>query len=65
MADYTFIISLSLPKRLVLPIACEAHSGGIDVGIFCQEGKQFCFHVVVGRYDIEAILDNAKVEVDS
>ena len=53
-----------LPQRLTLPSARESHGGDVDGWVGGEQGIDFRFHVVVGRNDVEEILDDAKAEID-
>ena len=57
--------SVLLPQRLALPFAREAHGGDIDGRVSGEQGIDLRLHVVVGRNDVEEILDNAKVKIDA
>ena len=52
-----------LPQRLTLPSAGEAHGGDVDGRVGGKQGIDFRLHVIVGRNDVEEILDDAKVEI--
>ena len=49
-----------LPQRLALPSAREAHGGDVDGRVSGEQGIDLRLHVVVGRNDVEEILDDAK-----
>ena len=49
-----------LPQRLALPSAREAHGGDVDGRVSGEQGIDLSLHVVVGRNDVEEILDDAK-----
>ena len=55
---------LLLPQRFTLPSAREAHGGDVDGRVGGEKGIDFRLHVVVGRNDVEEILDDAKAEID-
>ena len=64
----TFIllgVRVSLPQRFVLPSAREAHSGGVDGWIVGKKSIDLGLHVVMGRNDVQKILDDAEVEIDA
>ena len=54
-----------LPQRLALPSAREAHGGDVDGRVSGEQGIDLRLHVVVGRNDVEEILDDAKIEIDA
>ena len=54
-----------LPQRLALPSAREAHGGDVDGRESGEQGIYLSLHVVVGRNDVEEILDDAKIEIDA
>ena len=54
-----------LPQRFALPSAREAHSGDVDRRVSGEQSIDLRFHVVVGRNDVEKILDDAKVKIDT
>ena len=54
-----------LPQRLALPSAREAHGGDVDGRVSGEQGIDLRLHVVVGRNDVEEILDDAKAEIDA
>ena len=54
-----------LPQRLALPSAREAHGGDVDGRVSGEQGIDLRLHVVVGRNDVEEILDDAKVKVNA
>ena len=54
-----------LPQRLALPSAREAHGGDVDGRVSGEQGIDLRLHVVVGRNDVEEILDDAEVEIDA
>ena len=53
-----------LPQRFALPSAREAHGGDVDGRVGGEKGIDFRLHVVVGRNDVEEILDDTKAEID-
>ena len=53
-----------LPQRFALPSAREAHGGDVDGRVSGEQGIDLRLHVVVGRNDVEEILDDAKAEID-
>ena len=53
-----------LPQRFTLPSAREAHGGDVDGRVSGEQGIDLSLHVVVGRNDVEEILDDAKTEID-
>ena len=53
-----------LPQRLALPSAREAHGGDVDGRVSGEQGIDLSLHVVVGRNDVEEILDDAKAEIN-
>ena len=57
--------SPALPKRFVLPTCRESHDGGVDCGKIGKESVYFVEHVVVGRNDVNKILDDTYIEVYS
>ena len=54
-----------LPQRLALPSAREANGGDVDGRVSGEQGIDLSLHVVVGRNDVEEILDDAKIEIDA
>ena len=54
-----------LPQRLTRPSARESHGGDVDGRVSGEQGIDFRLHVVVGRNDVEEILDDAKIEIDA
>jgi hypothetical protein len=54
-----------LPQRLALPSAREAHGGDVNGRVSGEQGIDLRLHVVVGRNDVEEILDDAKIEIDA
>ena len=54
-----------LPQRLALPSAREAHGGDVDGRVSGEQGIDLRLHVVIGRNDVEEILDDAKIEIDA
>ena len=54
-----------LPQRFILPSTGEAHSGYVYIWEVSKKYINFTLHVVVGRDDIEEVLDDAKIEVDA
>ena len=54
-----------LPQRFALPSAREAHGGDVDGRVSDEQSIDLRFHVVVGRNDVEEILDDAKIEIDA
>ena len=54
-----------LPQRFALPSAREAHGGDVDGRVSGEQGIDLSLHVVVGRNDVEEILDDAKAEIDA
>jgi len=54
-----------LPQRFALPSAREAHGGDVDGRVSGEKGIDLSLHVVVGRNDVEEILDDAKIEIDA
>ena len=54
-----------LPQRFALPSAREAHGGDVDGRVGGEQGIDLRLHVVVGRNDVEEILDDAKVKVNA
>ena len=54
-----------MPQRLTLPSARETHGGGVDGRVSGEQGIDLRLHVVVGRNDVEEILDDAKIEIDA
>ena len=53
-----------LPQRLALPSAREAHGGDVDGRVSGEQSIDLRLHVVVGRNDVEEILDDAKAEIN-
>ena len=53
-----------LPQRFALPSAREALGGDVDGRVSGEQGIDLSLHVVVGRNDVEEILDDAKAEID-
>ena len=54
-----------MPQRLTLSSTREAHGGGVDGRVGGEQGIDLRLHVVVGRNDVEEILDDAKVKVNA
>ena len=54
-----------LPQRLALPSAREAHGDDVDGRVSGEKSIDLRLHVVVGRNDVEEILDDAKIEIDA
>ena len=54
-----------LPQRFALPSAREAHGGDVDGRVSGEQSIDLRLHVVVGRNDVEEILDEAKIEIDA
>ena len=52
-----------LPQRFALPSAREAHGGDVDGRVSGEQSIDLRLHVVVGRNDVEEILDDAKIEM--
>ena len=52
-----------LPQWLVLPSMGEAHSCGLNGWIFGKKRINLSLHVILRRYDIQKILDDAKTEI--
>ena len=54
------------PQWFFLPVAWwEAQCAEVNFGIFCEESLHLVRHVISGRYDIEEVLDDAHVKIDS
>ena len=56
---------LLLPQWFTLPSTREAHSSYVYIWKASKKCIYLTLHVVVGRYDIEEILDDAKIEIDA
>ena len=54
-----------LPQWLALPSAREAHGDDVDGRVSGEQGIDLRLHIVVGRNDVEEILDDAKIEIDT
>ena len=54
-----------LPQRFVLPSTGEAHGGCVDGWVVGKKRIDFGLHVVMGRNDVQEILDDAEVKVNS
>lgn len=52
-----------MPQRFILPSTGETHGGGVDGWIVGKKGIDLGLHVVMGRNDVQEILDDAKTEV--
>ncbi len=57
--------SYLLPQWFALPPTGHPHSCCINVREVCKQGINLCFHIVVGRNDVQEILDDAKVKIDA
>ena len=53
------------PQRFVLPPFRESKSPQVNLGIVVEEGHHLVQHIVIGRYDIEEILDDTYIIVYS
>ena len=59
-----YLLSL-LPQWFVLPAIGETHCCGINGWIIGKKRIYLGFHVVIGRNDVQEILDDAKVKVNT
>ncbi len=58
----TLYVYSSHPQRLIRPSIRETHSGGVYVRVISKKFVDFDFHIVIGRNNVQKILNNTKAE---